>query len=282
MELLEAIRRRRTTNGYFLDKPVSKEHQHLLLEAAARAPSHFNSQPWRFILIEDPEIRQKIAEIGGRTMRQLMEEGRFFKRYRKYFRFSAQEMEEKRDGIFIDQLPKILKPFIKKAFSDEGIKLMRKLGVPKILGRDNTKLIAKSPLLLAALLTKEEYREGDLSAFYCTLSLGMAVEHIWLVCQELGMGIQFVSTPMEIPEAWEELKQILKVPEDLELMAIYRLGYVPEKQKRPSIDWSSKHRKRISQFVFRDTCETPESDLERSPLFDIYNRPERGDSRDEE
>ena len=44
-------------------------------------------------------------------------------------------------------------------------------------------------------------------------------------------------------------------------MAVYRLGYVPEEQRRPTIDWSSRHRKRLSQYVFRNTCETPEPDV---------------------
>ena len=138
--------------------------------------------------------------------------------------------------------------------------MLRALGVPKVLGEDNRKLIAGSPLLLAALLDKTEYRPGELSGFYSILGLGMAIENIWLTTVELGMGIQFVSTPMEIPEAWQEIKRILEVPDELELMAVYRLGYVPLEKPRPRIDWKSDHRKRISQYVFRDSCRTPERD----------------------
>lgn len=260
MTLWEAIQSRKTTNGAFDTRPVSLEHQHRLIQAAERAPSHFNSQPWRFVLIDDPAIRTKIAEIGGRTMTQLIEGGTFFTRYRKYFRFSEKEMDERRDGIFIDQMPVALRPFIKQVFSDSVMNVLSKLGVAKMLGEDNRKLIEGSPLLLAALLSKDEYRPGELSGFYCTLSLGMAIEHIWLMTTELGMGIQFVSTPMEIPEAWDELKRIMKVPDDMELMAVYRLGYLPPDRQRPRIDWSSAHRKRLSQLVFRNTCEHPEID----------------------
>jgi hypothetical protein len=67
---------------------------------------------------------------------------------------------------------------------------------------------------------------------------------------------------MEIPENWKRLQSLLKVPDDLELMAVYRLGYLPENRRRPTIDWSSRQRKRISQYVFRETCETPEADPE--------------------
>ncbi len=261
MEFFDVVERRKTTNGPFLPDPVSPEHQRRLVEVAARAPSHFNSQPWRFVLADDRGIIEEVARISGESMRQLMEEGTFWKRYRPYFRFSEAEMDERRDGIFIDQMPRAVKPFRKQIFSNTGQAIMNSFGVPKTLGEDNRKLISGSPLLLAVMLDKTEYRPGQLSAFYSVFGMGAAVENIWLATTELGMGIQFVSTPMEIPEKWDEIKRLFKVPDDLELMAVYRLGYVPEEQRRPTIDWSSRHRKRFSQYVFRNTCHQPEEDL---------------------
>lgn len=260
LTLRDALRRRSTTNGPFRPDPVSLEHQHRLMEAASRAPSHFNSQPWRFVLITDATLRGRIAEIAGRTMEDLMAGGRFFGRYRKYFRFSRREMDERRDGIFIDRLPGALRPFVKQVFSDTGQKVVNTLGVPRTLGEDNRRLVEGSPLLLAAMLVKEEYRPAELSGFYSVLGLGMAIENVWLTTVELGMGIQFVSTPMEFPEAWREIKTLLRVPEDLELMAVYRLGYLPPERPRPRIDWTSAHRKRLSQYVYRDHCDAPEPD----------------------
>jgi hypothetical protein len=70
---------------------------------------------------------------------------------------------------------------------------------------------------------------------------------------------------MEIPENWQRIQKLFKVPDDLELMAVYRLGYVPEEQRRPSIDWSSRQRKRLSHYVFRNTCEQPEPDPRAAP-----------------
>lgn len=260
MTLLEAIRSRRTTNGHFDPRPVSREHQHLLVEAASRAPSHFNSQPWRFVLIEDEGTRRRIGEIAGRSMESLIAGGRFFERYRPYFRFSEAELAERGDGILIDQLPGPLRPFVRQVTSPVGVEVMRRLGVPRILGRDNRELVAGSPLHLAVLLDRREYRPGELSGFYSLFGMGAAMENIWLLTGELGMGIQFVSTPMEVPECWAELQRLLRVPPELELMAVYRLGYLPERARRPSIDWSSRHRKRLSQFVYRDSCGTPEAD----------------------
>ena len=59
MELLDAIRRRRTTNGPCCPTRSSEEHQRLLMEVAGRAPSQLNSQPWRFVIVEPRETIER-------------------------------------------------------------------------------------------------------------------------------------------------------------------------------------------------------------------------------
>lgn len=268
MELLDAIRRRRTTNGRFLPDPVSEEHQRLLLEAAGRAPSQLNSQPWRFIVIERRETIEKIARISGESMREAMSRGTFFERYRPYFRFSEAEMEETRSGMLFDRLPAPLRPFTGQVFTARGQAVMNTLGVPRTLGAENRKLVAGSPLLLAVMLDRSEYRPGQLSSFYSVFSMGAAMENVWLTTVELGMGIQFISFPMEVPGRWDEIVRLLHVPDDLELMAVYRLGYLPPEQRRPAIDWSSRQRKLPSQYVYRETCEVPQEGWDTETMID--------------
>jgi nitroreductase len=258
MEFLDVVFNRRTTNGPFLPDLVSPEHQKLLLRTAAAAPSQFNSQPWRFVLIEDRGTIDRIARISADSMTQVMAEGTFFDRYKRYFRFSKQEMEEQRFGMLFDKLPTVLRPFTRKAFTPGGQAMMNRLRVPQTLGAENHKLVAGSPLLLGVMLDRREYRPGELSGFYSLFSMGAAMENLWLTTVELGMGIQFISFPMEAPARWAEVVDLLDVPEDLELMAVYRLGYVPEEHRRPAIDWSSRERRRISQYVFRESCATPQ------------------------
>jgi hypothetical protein len=72
------------------------------------------------------------------------------------------------------------------------------------------------------------------------------------------MGIQFVSFPMEVAGQWERIVELLKVPDELELMAVYRLGYVPEERRRPAIDWTSSERKLPSQYVYRERADVPQ------------------------
>ncbi len=115
------------------------------------------------------------------------------------------------------------------------------------------------------MLDRSEYRPGQLSSFYSVFSMGAAMENVWLTTVELGMGIQFISFPMEVPGRWEEIVQLLRVPDDLELMAVYRLGYLPPEQRRPAIDWSSSQRKLVSQYVFRENGDTPQQGWDGAP-----------------
>lgn len=178
IELSDAIRRRKTTNGRFLPNPVRPEHQRVLLEAAARAPSQLNSQPWRFIVIESRQTIATIARISGESMTEAMSNGTFFTRYRPYFRFSEAEMERTGTGMLFDKLPAPLRPFTNQVFTKRGQSLMNAFGVPKALGSENRKLVEESPLLLAVLLDRNEYRPGELSSFYSVFSMGAAMENL--------------------------------------------------------------------------------------------------------
>ena len=252
MDLFDAILNRKTTNTAFATKKVTAEHKELLIKMASHSPSHFNSQPWRFILIEEEKIISEIARIAGDSMVQLMDDGRFWKQYRKYFRFSEEEMEKTNDGIHIDHLPALLKPFAKSIFSETGEKIISKFKVSRILGNDEEKLVATSPLLFVILLTKEEYRKEELSGFYSVISMGAVIQTLWLVTTGIGMGMQFISTPGEIPENWKFISDKLNIPDDFEMMAIFRMGYTDPETKRPAIDWKSSQRKKINELAFRN------------------------------
>ncbi len=271
VELLEAIRNRRTTNSRFADRPISEEHIRTIMEAARHAPSHFNSQPWRFVLIRDPGRRKELGKIAGRAMVEVMGKGHFWKRYLRYFRFSAEETGRAGDGIHIDTMPAVLRPFIRAIFSEKGAEVMNRLRVPYILAIDSRKLISTSPLVLAVLLTKEEYRKGELSAIYSMLALGMAIENIWLTANSLGVGVQFISLPMEAGgDYWEECVRMVNPPEEFEMIALFRLGYVDPDAKRPTIDWSSTQRKEIGSYCFEETFGNPwepgeDGEMRRSP-----------------
>ncbi len=257
VDLYEMIRTRRTTNGAFKTDPVAPEHVRTLLEMASHAPSHFNSQPWRFIVVQDQQRRAAVAEIAGQSMRMLIEEGSFWKRYSKYFRFSKDDVERTADGIHFDNMPSVLKPFARYVFSPRGGAVINKFQVPRVLGHDAHKLVASSPLLLGITLARSEYQPEDLSGLYSVISLGAVIQTIWLTANSLGMGMQFISTPMEVEGQWEKIVALLEVPDDQALLVLFRLGYVDPDVKRPTIDWSSPQRKRLGELAFSERWGAP-------------------------
>lgn len=63
MDLLEAIKRRRSIRRFKPD-PIPDEQINALLESARLAPSGTNSQPWRFIVVKNPETRHKLEQAA--------------------------------------------------------------------------------------------------------------------------------------------------------------------------------------------------------------------------
>lgn len=65
MEVFEAIRTRRSIRVYD-NKPVEKEKLLRVLEAARLAPSAGNRQPWCFIVVTDPKVKEEIMKVKER------------------------------------------------------------------------------------------------------------------------------------------------------------------------------------------------------------------------
>ena len=61
MDVYEAIRTRTSVRAYKPD-PVPQEVIERLLEAMRLAPSGKNSQPWRFIVVTDPNTRTRLVD----------------------------------------------------------------------------------------------------------------------------------------------------------------------------------------------------------------------------
>ncbi len=61
MSVKNIIAQRRSIRRY-QNKPVEREKILACLEAARLAPSADNVQPWRFLVIDDPELKEKFAK----------------------------------------------------------------------------------------------------------------------------------------------------------------------------------------------------------------------------
>ena len=61
MEFSELIKIRQSVRKY-QDKLVEKEKIKKIIEAVRLAPSASNSQPWKLIIVDDPELKDKVAD----------------------------------------------------------------------------------------------------------------------------------------------------------------------------------------------------------------------------
>ena len=62
-EDFEALQRTRESCRVYSEKPVSRELLTHLAEVARLSPSACNSQPWHFIIVDDPELKSRMGEI---------------------------------------------------------------------------------------------------------------------------------------------------------------------------------------------------------------------------
>ncbi|OGO21689.1 MAG: hypothetical protein A2144_13680 [Chloroflexi bacterium RBG_16_50_9] len=61
MDLYEAIEKRRSIRKF--RRPATEEQLKRIIIAGTRAPSGVNMQPWEFIVVDDPKIKDQVAEI---------------------------------------------------------------------------------------------------------------------------------------------------------------------------------------------------------------------------
>lgn len=61
MDFIELAKKRQSVRKYS-DTPVEKDKIERCIEAARLAPSACNSQPWKFIVVDEPELKNKIAK----------------------------------------------------------------------------------------------------------------------------------------------------------------------------------------------------------------------------
>ncbi|WP_046176772.1 nitroreductase family protein [Domibacillus indicus] len=65
------VKERRSIKNYDPSVKISREEMTEILEAATTAPSSVNMQPWRFLIIESPEAKEKLAPLARFNQNQV-------------------------------------------------------------------------------------------------------------------------------------------------------------------------------------------------------------------
>jgi nitroreductase len=73
MDLYEAFEKRRSVRKFL--NPASEEQLNRILNAGTKAPSVMNTQRWEFVVVDDPELIEKISEIKYLVNRDMKPRG---------------------------------------------------------------------------------------------------------------------------------------------------------------------------------------------------------------
>lgn len=71
MTTIESVYARRAVKYFDPEHKMTKEEEQKLLEATIQAPTSFNIQHWRFVILRDPELREKIRKELGNDQAQM-------------------------------------------------------------------------------------------------------------------------------------------------------------------------------------------------------------------
>lgn len=195
-DLVQAVKKviedRRSIRQY-TDEPVSEEALEMILEAGRLAPSGENAQPWRFIVVKDPETRKKLGTIaGGGSGRRFTAE------------FVTQKMQERFASL-----------------EDEA---KRKAAFEKLTSGQVSAFLAEAPVNIVVCGRKDVW---DLP--YDTSA---AIENMLLMVTALGLGACWVIAPCIDIRDEERLKDLLGVPEGMKVVSIVAVGH-PARYPRP-------------------------------------------------
>jgi nitroreductase len=197
-DIIDVITSRKSIRRYRLD-PIPDEMIDKILEAARWAPTGENYQPWRLIVIRDPETRNRIGDLAklgsGARMTAWYCLGEMQKR------FEAIKDPENRSRV------------LKFMYSGEVSEFAK-----------------QAPLVIAVI---GSLMEGSVDVPY---DLSACIENMLLEAHSLGLGACWVHGPVASTRDAKKFKEILGIPTGMgeyKVIAYVAFGFPAEDRKHP-------------------------------------------------
>ena len=93
----------------------------------------------------------------------------------------------------------------------------------------------------APVVIVSAYREKLWAPMYAEIDMSIAMENLWLACEEQGLGGVWMGIAPQ-PERMQVVEQLVGIPEGLHAFAIFPLGYpAEERQQQNRFDESRIH-----------------------------------------
>ena len=208
-EFLELIEKRQSDRGLFdSERKIPKEDLEKILEAARWTPTAHNMQNFEIVVVDDCKLMTLIGEIKHPP------DLTFIKENYQQLSFSEDELRQKKVGILGTMFPQSWQspnPKLEDIKNDDRSLFM-------------TKQIMSSSALLFMLYDPSRRAPASENDFLGVISLGCAMENMWLMANSLSIGVHIVSS-LSGNEVEKEIKKILDIPNNFKIGITMRLGY---------------------------------------------------------
>jgi len=235
VDLLTAIHQRRRHRGDFESKPISQEHLDQLIEAARWAPSPFNVQPWKLLIVADPESKSVIADLTQSAIIEQFKDARFLDDNSRWIRLSEEEWMDEKDGILLSDHLELPSPFDRDPTKAKSIlknaRFLSFLGyikAGKIPAKEISAQVRNSPVLILIVMDHQRRPPGDGGRRWMWLGMGAMIQNLLLAAAALEIGVQFVSAPIERAEDRKSLGEAFNMPSSCEVISLLRIGYAKQ------------------------------------------------------
>ena len=208
-DILRVIQERQSARGLYDPKHlVARQDLLKILQAARWAPTAHNMQNFEIIIIDDTRV---IEDIGNITYPLSTT---FIRENYQQLSFSDEELLQKKVGLPAYHFPPVLTTpaAARGEISGEWEN--------SFVGR----AIKSSPVLLIVLYDPRRRAPASEGDFLGIVSLGCAMENMWLMASFLGIAFHVVSA-LSGDRAEKEVKRILDIPVALKIAFACRLGY---------------------------------------------------------
>lgn len=206
--ILRLMRERHSARTVFdPGRPIAEIELQQILEAARWAPTPHNMQNFEIVVVDDRVQLEAIARIRSTTSEEFIREN-----YAQ-LSFSDEELERRGTGLLAGMFPPAWR--VPDAKPSEIVDLDH-----AFLGG----AIHHAPMLLIAAYDsrmRAPASEGDVLGL---IGLGCVMENMWLMAEELGIGMQILSV-FSASHVEDDVRRILGMPDYLKIAFACRLGH---------------------------------------------------------
>jgi nitroreductase len=198
VELIEAIRKRKTTRGFRTD-PVPKDIIRKIMADAQRAPSWGNTQPWEFVIATGKPLENIKKKFLDRAAENPNPDLPFPRTFPEFIRARLPYARRQ-------QTPDNRDP--KEVLKERQVQSSR---------------LYDCPAVIYILTDREMYeQDGEIINNYAIFDCGLIAQTIMLVAVEYGLGTVAAAASVRCPEV---LREELRIPESKVIVLGILIGY---------------------------------------------------------